>query len=185
MFTITAQHILGFFLVFFSILSLLQFRKVIKQVKEIMKHKKLIKEKQASVEKMKADGEFHDWINIPTPAGEIHVCRKTGYCPKVNGFFPLEAIKQYEKQKQDEIDYKEYRDKKVEELAIEQGLTVEEMEVLVKSIFNMKKTYYIEKMEQSLKEMGEVSGKNIKIVTNMDELKEVIDELDDKDKKIH
>ena len=161
MFTITAQHILGFLLVLFSVLSLLQLRKVFRQIKEIRKNNKIVNEKNAAVEKMKADGELHDWINIPTHEGEVHVCKKTGWCPKMNGFIPLDIIKRYEVQRQSEIDYKAYRDAKVEELAIKQGLTIEEMEVLVETIFDMKKQYYVKKAEQALKELEENTDKQI------------------------
>ena len=155
----------------FSVMVVFQFKKLLQDVSELRKHNKFVKNGRKLVEKMRLAGEHHDWINIPTSKGNFRVCRKTGYCPSEDGFVPLKVIVMWENNKKNEEDYKKHRDLKIEELAIEQGITVEEMESLVETIFNMKKQFFINKMENSLNEIKKLKNK----ITNNDE----------EDKKLH
>jgi hypothetical protein len=119
-----------------------------KHIKDLMDNNKEFAKKQAMVAKMKADGDFHEWITIPTPGGSMLVCKKTGFCPELNGFVAIEMINSYLNRVKQEEEYKVFRDARVLVLAKELGLDVPRMEEIVEKVFSMKKDFTIHKLAQ-------------------------------------
>lgn len=126
--------------------------------KRILDDNKKFAEKKAEVEKMKTNGDFHEWITIPTLSGEMMVCKKTGWYPTAQGFVPMELINEYLRKVKLEEEYREYRNAKVAELAKELDFSLEKMETVVEKIFSMKKSFYlgrIEKLSEEFKQRAD------------------------------
>lgn len=117
-----------------------------KKIQIILENNKDFAKKQAAVDEMKANGEFHEWITVPTLSGEMLVCKKTGWCPNVKGFVALELINSYLEKVKMEQEYKEYRNARVEKLAKELDFDMEKMETIVESIFSIKKDFHVDRI---------------------------------------
>ena len=95
---------------------------------------------------MKEDGEFHEWVTVQTPTGDMMVCKRTGWCPNFEGFVPTNMINAYLEKVKMEQEYKEFRDARVLELANQLKLSTMEMEEVVEKIFSMKKDFTVSKL---------------------------------------
>ncbi len=126
----------------------------VNQVKEIMENNRKFKAKMAEMDRMKAAGEFHEWVDVPSSQGTMLVCKKTGWAPSLKGFVPLSAINAYLEQLQAEKDYKEYRAARVQLLAHELQLTVPMMETVVEKVFSMKKDFHVERIAKLQQELA-------------------------------
>jgi hypothetical protein len=117
-------------------------------IKAIWRNNAEFAKKQAEVEKMKANGDFHEWVSIPSVNGTMLVCKKTGYTPSLNGFVPVEMIASYLERVKREEEYKEFRNARVAALAQELNFDLPKMERIVEQIFSMKKDFTVLKLEQ-------------------------------------
>jgi hypothetical protein len=113
------------------------------KIKAFIDNNKEFAKKQAEVAKMKANGDFHEWVSIPSTGGTMLVCKKTGYVPSLNGFVPVEMVTSYLNKVEREKDYKIYRDLRVMALANQHGMHLESMERLVEDIFSIKKDFSV------------------------------------------
>ena len=115
------------------------------KIKAIRQNNIEFKNKQAEVDKMKAAGDFHEWQEIPTMHGMLLVCKKTGWCPSLNGFIEQSRINSYlEAAKMDE-EYKAFRKERINNLASKLVLTIADTEKIVEEIFSMKKDFHLMK----------------------------------------
>lgn len=65
------------------------------KIKKNIDSNKAFAKKQAEVKKMKEDGDFHEWISIPTTTTPMLVCKKTGYCPELGGFVSMDIVNSF------------------------------------------------------------------------------------------
>ena len=125
------------------------------KIKTIIKNNANFAEKQAAVEKMKADGDFHQWETIPTLQGQAMVCIKTGWSPTLQGFIPMSFINNYLENRKAEAEYKEFRSARVQLLAHQLQLSIPAMEDVVEKVFSMKKDFLllrVSKLQQELQD---------------------------------
>lgn len=125
-------------------------------IKEQLANNRRFKEKQAEVEKMKANGDFHEWVSIPSfdPAGgTMLVCKRTGWCPTLKGFISTQHINRYLDNIQAEEEYKSFRAARIQLISAETNLSVSEVERIVESIFTMKKDFYVGRIAKLQKEI--------------------------------
>lgn len=114
---------------------------------------KLFHEKMKERALMSIRGEMHDWISMPINGRDLLVCKKTGWCPAINGFVYKEEIEKFLKRQKIEERYQKYRDAKVKELAEELKLSIEKTEEIVEKVFDIKKQFHLILMDESLEEM--------------------------------
>lgn len=117
-----------------------------KKIKILLEDNKEFAKKQAVVDKMRADGDFHDWIAVTDVVGTFLVCKKTGWCPDKKGFIPLELINSYLEKIKMEEEYKEYRNARVGKLAEELGFDLAKMESVVEKVFSIKKDFHVDRI---------------------------------------
>lgn len=114
----------------------------------------IYKEKIKEVEKMKAGGDYHDWVSIAvSPTKQANVCKKTGYCPTLEGFIDLKSLELILKMREQEKEYQEYRKKRITDIGNEIGLGYEAMSEYADKIIGIKTQYTIEKLSQLQKEL--------------------------------
>jgi phage FluMu protein gp41 len=133
------------------------------QIKEIMKNNKEFAKKKAEVAKMKANGDFHEWVSIPSTGGTMLVCKKTGYVPSLNGFVPVEMVKSYLNKVKREEEYKAFRDSRVKALADQYRMSLETAEKIVEAIFSIKKDFSVlqlTKLSEDLTQRAQDVSKN-------------------------
>jgi len=123
--------------------------------KEIDDRQKLYEQKMREKDDMREKGDLHEWVSIPFGTDELLVCRKTGWCPERKSFIELHYIKMQEEKRKLDAEYKVHRDEKVKKLAKEHSLSLDDMESLVESVFDMKKQFFLKHMDRSIKEMQE------------------------------
>ena len=121
-----------------------QLRGIVKRGNDNREFKRRMKEK----DEMIANGDFHEWVEVLKggPGGEmVRVCKKTGWCPSVDGFVSKEYINRYLLLKADKEEYIKYWDENLERLSKKHSLTVEELRALMVELklinedFNIKK----------------------------------------------
>lgn len=128
--------------------------KYYKIAKEVVDNNRQFARKQAAVDEMKSRGEMHEWATVATPNGDIMVCKKTGWSPDLKGFVPVEAVTSYLNKIKVEEEYKEYRNKRVEELAKEIGLSLDKTEEIVEKVFSIKKDFHVDRISKLSNELG-------------------------------
>lgn len=117
-----------------------------KKIKIILENNKAFAKKQAAVDAMRANGDFHEWITVTDVVGTFLVCKKTGWCPDKKGFIPIELINAYLEKIKMEEEYKEYRNQRVAKLAEELGFDLPKMESVVEKVFSMKKDFHVDRI---------------------------------------
>jgi hypothetical protein len=153
MFTVTYEHILGFLIVVVSFLAGRLAYKIYKDISFKLKNNKKFKEKKKAIDEMKANGDFHKWMDLSVGTKIIRVCEKTGYAPEIDGFIDMFLINiQKEKNKMEE-EYQEFKTQRTLELAEEYGLTVDKMEELQDKVFSIKKDFTVGRMDKFLAEL--------------------------------
>ena len=115
------------------------------KIKAILDNNKLFAKKTAEMEEMKVRGELHEWVKVQTAGGQMLVCKKTGWCPDLQGFVSLELVEEYFTKIKAQEEYKEYRDLRVAELAKELDFDIQKMEDVVERIFSIKKDFHLNK----------------------------------------
>ena len=153
MFTVTYEHALGLLIAVLTAFSLRLAYKIYKDISERHKSNKKFKERKKAVEEMKANGEFHKWMDLPLGHKVIKVCEKTGYVPELDGFIDMFLIEAHKQSMQVEKEYEEYKTKRLEEIATEYKIPVDKMEDLKDAIFGIKKEFTIKRMDDFLKEL--------------------------------
>jgi len=133
----------------------------VEKIQKIIENNRLFKKKQEEVDKMKAEGGMHEWVSIKVNQGvELMVCRKTGWCPTLNGFIPLKNIESALEMVKSEQEYKIFRDTRVLSIATKYNLSLETTEEIVEKIFSIKKDWTLLRLERFQKELEQRSGKN-------------------------
>jgi hypothetical protein len=89
---------------------------------QIYQNNKLFKQKTKECEAMLASGEMYDWISAQIQGKNAYICRKTGWCPNLETFFPVELVAQYDKEQKRLARYEIYAFKRVNEIAQEYGM---------------------------------------------------------------
>ena len=146
MFTITEEHILGLLIVSLVFLSIRIFKNILKNYKIIKLKREIIENGKKKVAEMKAAGEYHEWIDVFLGDEERNVCKKTGYCPSLDGFIPMQYIEMHLQKLKLEEEYQEFRLGKINEIAEEMNLTNEEVEKFADRIYSIKKDFHILKL---------------------------------------
>jgi hypothetical protein len=144
--------------------------------------KKMKKEDEDRVAKMKAEGRMHKWVTMPVKIPgkgivETSVCEETGYCPSVDSFVEVSKIKQIQMAKQQEKEYQQFRDSEIQRLSDEYNIDPYTMDNLVQDVFKIKRNFHTNKMKESIKELKEMFGDNVRVVSDIDELKDTIKEV--------
>lgn len=125
----------------------------IARIKEIIANNKAFKAKEDEVANMRANGDFHEWVDVMTPQGKIMLCRKTGWAPSLKGFVPMTLVNAYFENLKAQEEYKEFRDARVQLLAHELKMTVPQMERVVENVFSIKKDFQLQRLDKLSKEL--------------------------------
>lgn len=129
-------------------------QKIVGKVISIYQTQKLFKEKTAKMEKFKADGGLHDWIKIAvSPTEEVYVCKHTGWCPSLKGFYPMEYVETIIKQREEAVIFERYKSDQLSSLASRFDLSLDEMDDLYTSVMAIKVNYKIERLGELVKEL--------------------------------
>lgn len=114
---------------------------------------KLYRKKKKEREAMLDKGEVHEWVTIPYGMQEVMVCKKTGWCPSLNGFIPMNLVGSQLKLQDIKKGFDEFKNQKLIEWAKEFNVTTERMQEFVESVYNLKKQYYTDYMEKQIIDM--------------------------------
>lgn len=123
------------------------------KIQAIRKNNAEFKAKMKIKEDLKANGDHHEWVSIPYGQTEVLVCKKTGWCPTINGFIYMTYINEWLKRKKMDEEYQKFRKNRVELLAEDYEMPYEHMEQLIEKIFAIKQDFHVEKMKKSVEEM--------------------------------
>ena len=155
MIILTVILLMGYFLGYTS-------NKIVDNIYMLMYKIRLMREtnaafkiKQAEVTKMKAAGDFHEWQEIPTMQGSMMVCKKTGWCPSLNGFIERSRIESYLNDLKREEEYKDYRANRVQQLCQALNMSTQQVEKVVEDVFSIKKDFHLMKAAQLQQELKE------------------------------
>jgi hypothetical protein len=117
------------------------------------------KKKMKEVERRKKEeGFIHEWVNVKHPsAGDMLVCKATGFCPKLYGFFEVKWVEDYlKKNKKAELVIKEredYFEKRLYEIGQEFGLSSVVVEAVADKVLIISKEFTLQKLESLKNEL--------------------------------
>lgn len=115
---------------------------------------KAFRKKDNEMKAMRERGEFNEWRDLPDGAGgTLTVCIKTGWCPSLKGFIPMERIKKTLDDLKLADEYKLFRNDRLIGIAQQFDLDFNKMEEITESIFSMKKDFYLMKVAQLQSEL--------------------------------
>lgn len=126
--------------------------RLIKDLKKSHINNKLFHQKKQEVQNMKDKGEVHEWINLPTIRGQKLVCKKTGWCPELEGFISKTAIDRHltntKRQEETEKEYQIFRDNRVTELSIYYNLDEETVSGIMSEAFKARQEFFVDKIKE-------------------------------------
>lgn len=126
-------------------------------IKWNIKNNKEFNKKKKEVEDMKANGDMHEWINLPTMQGNKLVCKKTGWCPELEGFIPMHFIQRHlmnvEIQKQTEEKYEKFKESKIKEVSDQYNLDESLIHGIMDKAFEIKKEFHTKLIEEQQADM--------------------------------
>ena len=144
------NFIYGVIMVFLVYFTIKQGTKIIKMTNALRKNKKKYLEGMAKVKEMKANGDFHEWVDIPI-LGEIrHVCKKTLYCPVLEGFITKEYFDGVMAVKADQERFSEFKCSRLDEICEKFNISFERLRVMMEEI----STIPVEYVKNKIKEKG-------------------------------
>lgn len=120
-----------------------------------LEQNKQFKKLEKARNEMIANGDRHQWMSIRIMGQSINVCEKTGWAPTLNGFVPLHIIESYKQEMASEKEYQDFRNARVQLIARENQMTIDQVERLVEQVFSMKKDFALIRIEKLQKEMAE------------------------------
>ena len=106
----------------------------------------------------KEEGFIHEWVTIKHPlVGEVMVCKATGFCPKLYGFFDVEWIEKYlstsDKATSVLKEREAYFDKRLSEIGQEYGLSSTVVEAVADKVLVISKEFTVKKLESLKNEL--------------------------------
>ena len=106
----------------------------------------------------KEEGFIHEWVTIKHPlVGEVMVCKATGFCPKLYGFFEVKWIEEYIKtsEKTGSVlkEREAYFDKRLYEIGQEFGLSSTIVEAVADKVLVISKEFTVKKLESLKNEL--------------------------------
>ena len=147
-FTLTLLHVGIFFGTLLVVFLVPTAIRIVKEYRRIAENNKEFLKRQKIVDDMKENGEFHDWVKMPVQGQFCHVCRNTGYCSELSGFVDVKAVKEYEKLAKTEQELKDFTQNQLKKIALAYSLDFDKLCQLREDMFEIKKTFYINKLEQ-------------------------------------
>lgn len=144
--------ITGFFIALF-VFHIPKATRVLKAFLVLYRNNKSYNNKLRSKKAMLNRGEMHEWIKIYMGTKEIMVCKKTGWCPSLNGFLDINYVNSMGELQLVKAGFEKYKEQRIAEMARDLGISVEEAKNFSEEIFKMKKEYYLNNMSNQLKRM--------------------------------
>lgn len=125
------------------------------KVKHIINQKKEYRKLQKNVDAMKAKGDVHQWMDMKFNGTIILVCEKTGWAPTLQGFIPMHLIRAYREEQQSIEDFKSFRAARIELIARENQMTVDQTERLVEQVFSIRKDFALQRIDKLQAELAQ------------------------------
>lgn len=154
------------------------------KIKLRLAHRKAFKEREDSVKKYKEAGNLHKWVTLPVNIPgkgikETQVCSETGYCPSVNGYIPVSNVKHMLAMQETEKQFQSFRKEELSRIQQYYSIADSDIDGLVADIYSIKQKFHSKKMEESIAEIKK-QFPNVRVVTDMNELPGIIDEINRK-----
>jgi hypothetical protein len=149
---------LGPFLLIILLLVLAIAYKVVGNIVNFIQQRLEYKKRFREVIEMKERGEVHEWINMAINLKRnAHVCKKTGYCPDLNGFFDVKYVQGIAKAQEQAKQLTLYRNRRVADIALKYGMEFDHLLNIMEEVAAIQKEFYVEKLDnlqQELKAVG-------------------------------
>lgn len=141
MFFLILVNVIGF--VYFSVVIYNNFKKNREQNKRLKK-----------LESNKCQGP-HSWINMNVDGSKTHVCRECFFSPKHDTFVKENFVKEAVYMEQFDLEYKEYFNKKIQEIAIFYNISTDKLVEIGEKIIEIKKDFASEYVKKMIEEMNQ------------------------------
>jgi predicted XRE-type DNA-binding protein len=152
--TFYEQFLYWFLLGSFSLMGILLFSIIALKIYGFFSIKNNFTKKMQEVKDMKAKGEHHEWVEININGTVVHVCKKTGFVPKHDGFIDVNKLKAYladKEEREEELRISnEYMRGVAEEIATRNGITADQVSEIVKEYQEKQSHYFAQKIKDKL-----------------------------------
>ena len=151
------QFVYWFLLASFSLMFMLLLSIIVMKIYNALNLNNNFKKKMQEVKDMKARGEHHEWAEINMNGTVVHVCKKTGFVPKHDGFIDVNKLKAYladKEERENEIQIsKEYMRGIAEEIGNRNGITADQVVEIVKEYQEKQTHYFSQKMQDKIEQI--------------------------------
>jgi hypothetical protein len=97
----------------------------------------------------------HSWINMSVDGSRTHVCKKCYFSPSHDGFVKQSFVQEAIYTEQFDIQYKEYFDKKIQELAFFYEMPIDKLAEIGEKIIQIKKDFAFEYIKKMMEEVSQ------------------------------
>lgn len=125
--------------------------KMFKAIAFVRQNNKKYRANMVKVEEMKAGGDNHEWISIPVMGQLRHVCKKTLYCPTINGFVSQEYLDKYIKAKEDGEKRKEFMEERIREICEKYGISYDILQQISEEVNTLPVEYAVQKVKEKIR----------------------------------
>lgn len=148
---------LGPILLIILLLILAIAKKVVGNIVNFIYDRLEYKKRFRQVVEMKENGEHHEWITMAINLNKnTHVCKKTGYCPDLNGFFDVKYVQGIAKTQEQVKELIKYRNRRLADIALKHGMEFEFLLDLMEEVAAVKKEFYVQKLDDLQEELKAV-----------------------------
>jgi hypothetical protein len=97
----------------------------------------------------------HSWVNMSVDGTKTHVCRECFFSPKHDTFVKENFVKEAIHMEQFDLEYKEYFNKKIQEIAIFYNMPTDKLVEIGEKIIEIKKEFASEYIKKMIEEMNQ------------------------------
>ncbi len=97
----------------------------------------------------------HSWISMTVDGPKTHVCKKCYFSPKHDGFVKESFVQEAIHAEQFDIQYKEYFDKKIQEIAFFYNMPIDKLAEIGEKILQIKKDFAFEYIKKMMEEASQ------------------------------
>lgn len=142
--------------------------------------KKDYDEQKKKLEQFKKDGGIHKWVNgvsVRLPNGEMtqtHACEHTGYCPALEGFLDVNRVRAVAEGRRSKEEFEDFKEAEINKIQEYFSIPDSDIEELVDRVLGIGTRFQLQKAQEFKEKLQKQFGKDVRIVTNIDELNEAL-----------
>lgn len=98
---------------------------------------KEFKRRTKEMEEMLSRGEVHEWVELYIGDTAVLICRKTGWCPTIKGFFNVKDVEYSLKEKEERKLFADFVEKELEKISLNNEIGFDKVNKVYQEILSL------------------------------------------------